>query len=52
MEDGGFEIPFGLELLATVHWLMSKENKTELDYLISVVYSWNAKKQKFSKKTN
>ncbi len=47
---GGFETPFGLELLATVHWLMSKENKTELNDLISAVYSWNVKKQKFSKK--
>ena len=47
---GGFETPFGLELLATVHWLMSKENKTELNDLISAVYSWNIKKQKFSKK--
>lgn len=46
----GFETPFGLELLATVHWLMSKENKTELNDLISAIYSWNAKKQKFSKK--
>ncbi len=46
----GFETPFGLELLATVHWLMSKENKTELNDLISSVYSWNVKKQKFSKK--
>ena len=47
---GGFETPFGLELLATVHWLMSKENKKELNDLISAVYSWNVKKQKFSKK--
>lgn len=46
----GFETSFGLELLATVHWVMNKENKTNLDEVINGVYSWNKKKQKFSRK--
>ncbi len=46
----GFETPFGLELLATVHWLICKENKKELNDVIQGVYAWNAKKQKFSKR--
>lgn len=46
----GFETPFGLELLATVHWVVSKENKVKLDDVIHGVYTWNAKKQKFSKR--
>lgn len=44
----GFETPFGLELLATVHWIVSKENRTKLDDVIQGVYAWNTKKQKFS----
>lgn len=46
----GFETSFGLELLATVHWVISKENKSDLEDIIKGVYSWNKKKQKFSKK--
>ena len=46
----GFETAFGLELLATVHWVINKENRNTLDEVISGVYSWNTKKQKFSKK--
>lgn len=46
----GFETSFGLELLATVHWVISKENKSNIDDIIDGVYSWNKKKQKFSTK--
>ncbi|MGN1152446.1 MAG: macro domain-containing protein [Candidatus Gastranaerophilaceae bacterium] len=44
----GFETSFGLELLATVHWVVNKENKKEINEIIDGVYSWNSKKRKFS----
>jgi O-acetyl-ADP-ribose deacetylase (regulator of RNase III) len=44
----GFETPFGLELLSTVHWLVKNESINNLDSLITSVYSWNESKKKFS----
>ena len=43
-----FEFPFGLELLATVHWLVTKENKTSLDEVVKATYEWNEHKKQFS----
>ena len=44
----GFESSFGLELLATVHWVIEKENVCNYRGLIDAIYSWNNKKKKFS----
>ena len=44
----GFESPYGLELLATVHWVMSREGATQHDSIERQVYSWNPRKQQFS----
>jgi hypothetical protein len=44
----GFESPFGLELLATVHWIASRERPTCDDDLIGRTYSWNERKRQFS----
>lgn len=44
----GFETPFGLELLATVHWVMAREGATSLEAVRDRVYSWNARKSRFS----
>lgn len=44
----GFETPFGLELLATVHWVASRENATSADEAVAKVYDWNDRKQRFS----
>ena len=44
----GFETPFGLELLATVHWIATKEeayNKKEIVYRF---YAWGSQKNKFT----
>lgn len=44
----GFETPFGLELLSTVHWLAARENvKTTAD-LVSRTYAWADRKKRFS----
>ena len=42
----GFETPFGLELLSTVHWVLKEtpECRTSLPATISAVHSWNQRK--------
>jgi O-acetyl-ADP-ribose deacetylase (regulator of RNase III) len=45
----GFESPFGLELLATVHWVMTREGATPEDDTISATYAWGERKQRFSR---
>lgn len=44
----GFESSFGLELLATVHWLIVKENIKTLDQIIAHTHSWNDHKKQFT----
>jgi O-acetyl-ADP-ribose deacetylase (regulator of RNase III) len=44
----GFETPFGLELLATVHWVAARENATSADDVAAKVYAWNDRKKRFS----
>ncbi len=46
----GFETPFGLELLATVHWIVVKEQVTSIDEVIQAVYNWNNRKKQFSER--
>ncbi len=44
----GFETPFGLELLATVHWVASREDVSSVDDAVAKVYAWNDRKKRFS----
>lgn len=44
----GFETPFGLELLATVHWVATRENPIDADDAAAKVYAWNERKKRFS----
>lgn len=44
----GFETPFGLELLATVHWVTTRGTVQGEDDLIAKVYVWNERKSRFS----
>jgi O-acetyl-ADP-ribose deacetylase (regulator of RNase III) len=44
----GFETPFGLELLATVHWVVSREKALNLDEVVAKVHGWNSRKTRFS----
>lgn len=46
----GFETPFGLELLATVHWVVTKMNADSMPDIIKETYSWNDHKRKFSER--
>jgi O-acetyl-ADP-ribose deacetylase (regulator of RNase III) len=42
----GFETPFGMELLGTVHWVMTQSDKAEdLDDVTARVQSWSARKR-------
>jgi O-acetyl-ADP-ribose deacetylase (regulator of RNase III) len=44
----GFETPFGLELLATVHWVVTRENAADTTDAAAKVYAWNDRKKRFS----
>ena len=44
----GFESPFGLELLSTVHWVMKYEAPHSREDLVQKIYAWNKRKQQFT----
>ena len=44
----GFESPFGLELLATVHWVLSREHPETEEDLIARTHAWAERKRQFS----
>ncbi len=44
----GFETPFGLELLATVHWVIKNETIRDIDNIVSNIYRWNDRKKQFT----
>jgi O-acetyl-ADP-ribose deacetylase (regulator of RNase III) len=44
----GFETPFGLELLSTVHWVVTREGAQTEDEVVRRVYGWNERKRQFS----
>jgi O-acetyl-ADP-ribose deacetylase (regulator of RNase III) len=46
----GFESPFGLELLATVHWTASKEGARSLEDIVKMTYAWNDRKKRFTRR--
>ena len=43
----GFETPFGMELLATVHWVAAQEAATTGDDAVNRTYAWNPRKRMF-----
>lgn len=45
----GFESPFGLELLSTVHWVVTRESACSMEDIVKATYAWNRrKKQNFT----
>ena len=44
----GFESSFGLELLATVHWILQHESACSADEIVSHTYAWNDRKRQFT----
>ena len=46
----GFETGYGLELLATVHWVASRERPRDFNHLTQRVRAWNARKRQFTER--
>jgi hypothetical protein len=44
----GFESPFGLDLLAPVHWLQTREQPGSIDELVQISRSWTPPMQRFT----
>ena len=44
----GFESPYGLELLSTVHWVMTQEGVSQLDGVAARIHAWNPRKRQFT----
>jgi len=44
----GFESPFGLELLATVHWVAQNEQAQSVEEIQEKTYAWNERKKQFT----
>jgi O-acetyl-ADP-ribose deacetylase (regulator of RNase III) len=43
----GFETPYGMELLATVHWVATREYAATPEKAAEAVHRWNTRKQMF-----
>jgi O-acetyl-ADP-ribose deacetylase (regulator of RNase III) len=46
----GFESPYGLELLSTVHWLKKYENVFSTEDIVEKTHSWNDRKKQFTER--
>lgn len=46
----GYEDSFGMELLATVHWVVAKEGARTLSETVNKVHDWNERKKRFSER--
>lgn len=46
----GFETPFGMELLATVHWVCTREDAKTDERAIESTHAWNERKKAFDRK--
>lgn len=44
----GFESPFGLELLSTVHWVAKSEPNASVDEIAKQVHAWGERKLQFT----
>ena len=44
----GFETPYGLELLATVHWVVKQEGAATAREAVAKVHAWNDRKKCYS----
>ena len=45
----GFESPNAMELMASVHYLMKVEGRSDLDSIYQGMHSWNEKKRRFTR---
>lgn len=45
----GFETPYGMELLATVHWVAKNEDAKELESAVKQVHAWSDRKKQWDR---
>jgi O-acetyl-ADP-ribose deacetylase (regulator of RNase III) len=45
----GFETPYGLELLATVHWVADQEGAMDLESIEQATHAWGERKGQFTR---
>ena len=45
----GFETPFGMELLSTVHWVVDQEHAKTIEEVTAKVHAWNTRKEMFNR---
>lgn len=41
----GFESPYGMELLATVHWVVTQEGARNIDEVVNCIWEWSERKR-------
>lgn len=46
----GFETPYGLELLATVHWVATREGANTPEKALAQIHNWSERKQTFTQR--
>ena len=46
----GFETPFGMELLATVHWIATKDETCDINQLIEGIQNWEPSQPKWNER--
>jgi O-acetyl-ADP-ribose deacetylase (regulator of RNase III) len=44
----GFESPFGMELLASVHWVADRQGASTVNQAVAKVHGWNSRKAMFT----
>lgn len=44
----GFETPYGLELLSTVHWVATREGAASIPEITGAVHRWSTRKHQFT----
>ncbi|HUB05844.1 MAG TPA: macro domain-containing protein [Myxococcales bacterium] len=44
----GYETPFGMELLSTVHWVATRERPADVNGVVAAVHAWGERKRRFS----
>ncbi|WP_341937992.1 type II toxin-antitoxin system antitoxin DNA ADP-ribosyl glycohydrolase DarG [Marinimicrobium sp. C2-29] len=44
----GFETPYGLELLSTVHWVVKNESVNTFSDVVNRIHAWSERKQQFT----
>ena len=45
----GFETPFGLELLSSVHWVATRDGARSAEQAADALYAWNERKKQFTR---